>query len=91
MDFEWDEGKRARVLRERGVDLVRAARIFRGHVLVEADRRREYGEDRYIAIGEADGEYFVVAFTHRGQKIRLITAWRAGERARTAYQERFPG
>ncbi|MEP9351184.1 BrnT family toxin [Xanthobacter sp. KR7-225] len=91
MEFEWDEAKRARVFRERGIDLVRAARIFRGRVLVEADRRRDYGEDRYIAIGEAGGESFVVTFTHRGQRIRLITAWRAGARARAAYQERFPG
>ncbi|WP_394017788.1 BrnT family toxin [Xanthobacter pseudotagetidis] len=52
--------------------------------------RRDYGEDRYIAIGEAGGEHFVVAFTRRGEKVRLITAWKAGARARAADQACFP-
>ncbi len=30
MEFEWDEDKRQRIWRERGIDILRAALIFEG-------------------------------------------------------------
>jgi uncharacterized DUF497 family protein len=91
MQFEWDEGKRERLLRERGIDLLDAALIFEGAVLTEIDSRADYGETRYLSTGKVDGEYFVVVHTARPPNVRLVTAWRAGRRARRRYQDRFPG
>jgi uncharacterized DUF497 family protein len=95
--FTWNETKRQQILASRGFDLVRAARIFRGHVTIEEDTRHDYGETRYIAVGVVEGEYFTVVFTPRqdaetGEDIfHLVTAWRMGRRARHRYQDRYPG
>jgi uncharacterized DUF497 family protein len=82
----WDERKRLRVLARRGVDFIVAAGIFESDVAIQEDRRRDYGERRYIAIGEFEGEYYTVVYTPRidpetGEDIiRIITAWRSGRR-----------
>ena len=86
MDFEWDEGKRRRVIEERGVDLRLAARIFRNPVLTIRDTRQDYGEDRFISIGAFDGRCFVVVHAQRRGRTRLITAWRAGRRDHERYR-----
>jgi len=91
MQFEWDENKRQRLLGERGVDLLDAALIFEGAVLTEIDPRTDYGETRYISTGKVDGDYFVVVHTARPPNVRLVTAWRAGRRARRRYQDSCPG
>jgi len=94
--FSWSESKRRTILAERGFDLLRAARIFRGPVLMTEDNRHDYGETRYLALGVAEGEYFTVVFTPRqdaetGEDVlHLVTAWRMGRRARRRYQERQP-
>ena len=91
MRFTWDERKRRTILRERGIDILHAARIFDGPVLTTADTRHQYGEDRYITIGKVKEEFFVVVHTPRKDAYHLITAWRAGRRTRRRYQERYPG
>jgi uncharacterized protein len=94
--FTWSEAKRQQILAERGFDLLRAARIFRGPVMIKEDDRHDYGETRYIALGVSEGEYFTVVFTPRqdpetGEDVlHLVTAWLMGRRARRRYQERYP-
>lgn len=90
MDFEWDEDKRRLVLERRGVNFAIAALIFEGPVLTMVDDRRDYGEERLVSIGKADGEYYVVVHTSRGQAIRIISAWYAGQRQREQYQACYP-
>jgi uncharacterized DUF497 family protein len=91
VDFEWDEDKRAALKRWRNIDLLRAVRIFEGPVWTTQDRRHDYGEDRYISIGEIEEEYFVVVHTPRQGAIRVVTAWRAGSRLQRQYQARLAG
>jgi uncharacterized protein len=89
MKVEWDEGKRQKVLRERGVDLARAALILTGETLVKEDRRHAYGETRWIATGAFEGEFYTVVYTAREDIFRIITAWRTGRKTRRRYQARF--
>jgi uncharacterized DUF497 family protein len=86
LEFEWDDAKRESVFRERGVDLVYAARIFEGPTVTRADRRFDYGEERLISIGMVDGVCYEVVHTERAGKTRLITAWFAGRRRYGQYQ-----
>jgi uncharacterized protein len=87
--FEWDETKRQTVWKERQVDIVRVARIFEGVVLEQPDPN-DYGlETRVRAIGQVEGEVFVLVYTRRSGAIRLITAWKAGKNARAKYQARI--
>ena len=87
MEFEWDEEKRQQVIRERGLDLLRAARIFEGRVLTATDSRRDYGEVRNVSVGTVGDDCYVVVFTERKNCIRLITAWKGGRDDRRQYQE----
>ena len=94
--FTWDEPKRLRVLERRGVDLRRAALILDNDPFIVEDTRHDYGERRYIALGEFEGEFYTVVFAPRTDPrtrediVHIITAWRAGQRGRRRYQERFP-
>lgn len=65
MEFEWDESKRLRILKERRVDILYAALIFEGDVLTRIDDRRDYGEPRFISLGMVEDECFVVVHTQR--------------------------
>jgi len=91
MDFEWDENKRRGNLNKHGVDLLEAALIFEGDYTSRVDDRRDYGEERLISIGMANGKCFVVVHTQRDERIRLISAWRGGRDERKIYEARFPG
>lgn len=86
MEIEYDEEKRQAVLNERGVDIVYAAGIFEGETLIRIDDRADYGEPRYIALGMVENECFVVVYTERGDKLRLITAWKGGRSERSQYE-----
>lgn len=90
MDFEWDEDKRRTNLEKHGVDLLEAALIFDGDYTSRVDDRRDYGEQRLVSIGLANGKYFVVVHTLRGETIRLISAWRGGRDERKIHETRFP-
>jgi uncharacterized DUF497 family protein len=86
MGFEWDEGKRRTTLAARGIDFVDVPRMFRGRVEEREDTRRDYGERRFIAVGELDGDIISVVYTWRGPTRRLISARRATRRERKDYQ-----
>ena len=55
MEFEWDETKRAKNLKKHGIDFEDAIRIFSGKIVGFPDSRVNYGEPRYVAIGETNG------------------------------------
>lgn len=88
--FEWDEKKRQRNIAERGIDFLTAIRIFNNPVLISEDTRKDYGEERFRALGHIDGEYYIVVYTEREANIRIISAWKAGRHERQRYQAIFP-
>jgi uncharacterized protein len=94
--FTWDPVKRARTLRDRGLDFALAIQIFAGSTLEREDTRRDYGERRMVAIGLARGLELTVCYTDRGTSLesmerRIISARRSSYRERQAYQEAFQG
>lgn len=91
MEFEWDEEKRRQGIAKHQVDLLLAAGIFEGPVFVADDDRADYGETRKIAVGMVGAELFVVVFTERDGRIRLISARKGGRRDRRNYQTRLAG
>lgn len=81
MDFEWDEDKRAEVIRLRGVDFLVAALVFDDPARTdEPDERKDYGERRYKTAGWVGPNRLMVVYTMRGAVCRIITAWRTGSR-----------
>ena len=87
MRVAFDPAKRIEVLQTRGVDLLRAALILIGPHLSYEDTRHDYGETRIIATGEVEGEFYTIVYTQDGDAFRIVTAWRAGRRARRGFEE----
>lgn len=91
MRFDWDENKRDSNLKKHRVDLLEAALIFDGEIVNWEDKRRDYGEVRTIAIGHVGNTYYVVVYTERDEKIRLISAWKGGRYEQRIYQDSIAG
>jgi uncharacterized protein len=89
--FEWDEAKSRRNLQGRGFDFEFASRVFEGQVLEEEDRRRDYRERRIVATGKIEDGIFVVVYTARGGRRRIISARAAIRRERDDYRKAYPG
>jgi uncharacterized protein len=85
--FEWDRAKRDTNLRKHGIDFARAVRIFEGPVLEREDRRRDYGESRFMALGEVEELILAVVFTYREAGLRIISARKANQYEKAAYSE----
>jgi uncharacterized DUF497 family protein len=91
VEFEWDEEKRLSNIRNHGIDFVRACQIFEEHIVEYEDKRYDYQEQRFVAIGETGGKIITVVHTYRNQTIRLISARKATKNETKIYYESFPG
>jgi len=88
LEFEWDEQKAARNVARHGVPFEYAVRVFLDPRRLDAeDARRDYGEERRLTVGTIEGRLYVVAYTLRGEFIRLISARKANQRERRRYDE----
>ena len=86
MEFEWDTAKAKSNLHKHGVGFRDASSIFDEPILSWPDTRRDYGEDRVVALGVAAGQVLKVIFTRRGQRVRIISAWRASSDEAATYR-----
>ena len=73
MLFEWDDAKSRRTLSERGFGFDYAARIFLGPTLEKQDDRRDYGEVRMQAIGQAGDDVLFVVYTDRAATCAILS------------------
>lgn len=89
MHFEWDPTKARRNLREHSVSFEDATTVFYDPLAatgVDPDHSQE--EERWITFGLCStGELLVVAYTERGEAIRIISARRATRNERRIYEE----
>ena len=86
--FEWDDRKRRATLAAHGrPDFMVAIRLFDGPVLEARDGRKDYGEERWRAIGEVDGRCLVVVYTRRGGNRRIISARRANRKEAASFKQ----
>lgn len=88
MEFEWDEAKRRRVLRERGLDFLDAAALFDGRTVLSVPSPRG-PEERWLTIGELDGRTIGVVWTWREDRIRIVTMRRARDEEKRQYRAAF--
>lgn len=87
MEFDWDQPKHERNLRERGIGFDEAALIFEGDLVEWVDDRFDYGERRICAIGAVDADVLRVVYTVRGTVRRIISARRANRKERRRWLE----
>lgn len=79
LEFEWDDAKARANARKHGVTFERATLAFADPLAVALfDDREDYGEERFVLIGLAEGTLLlVVAYTERDDRIRIVSARRA--------------
>jgi uncharacterized protein len=86
--FQWDDNKAAENYAEHGVRFEAACEVFTDPFALEwLDEREDYGEDRSIILGIVENRLLYVAYTLRGEKIRLISARGAEPHERRQYHE----
>lgn len=90
MLFEWDPIKARANERKHTVSFEEAASIFRSFRINRTDIRKDYGEDRFIALGiDSNGVVLNVVYTLRGESIRIISAWKASKHERQTYAKAY--
>jgi len=84
--FEWDEAKAAANYAKHGVSFETATKAFKDAFAIERlDDRGDYGEDRYVLTGTAEGVVLVVVYTEGSGHIRIISARRATKHEQDDY------
>jgi uncharacterized protein len=85
--FQWHDAKAVANLKAHGVSFELATSVFKDPFAVEfLDNRQDYGEERFIIIGMAEGHILLfVAYTEREERIRIISARRATQREEDYY------
>jgi uncharacterized DUF497 family protein len=86
--FEWDDAKAAANYAKHGVSFESARDVFKDAFAIEhADDRQDYGEERWTILGMVQNRLLLVAYTMRGEKIRIISARAAEPYERREYHE----
>jgi len=86
--FEWDHAKAAENYKNHGITFEQATRAFADPFAIERlDDRESYGEERFNILGMVDGRLLYVAFTLRGDTIRIISARGAEPHEKRTYHE----
>lgn len=87
MKFEWDPKKNEINIRERGVDFADAKEMFDHELLIALDTRKNYGENRYIAVGYIQNRLMILVFTKRRFNIiRIISLRKANKREQAKFK-----
>jgi uncharacterized DUF497 family protein len=87
LEFEWDDLKARANASKHGVTFERAKLAFADPFAVATlDDREDYGEERFILIGMAEGPLLFVAYTERGDRKRIISARRATTHEQEIYE-----
>ena len=77
MRYSCDPGKNAINRAIHGIDLYDVPPMFDGDVLERHDDRRDYDEDRWVAVGILNGIEITVVYTDADDVRHLISARRA--------------
>lgn len=86
--FEWDETKNNLNIQKHGIDFNEAVEVFANPLETRRDNRKNYGEQRWNALGTSRGVMLVATYTFRGERIRIISIRRASRYERKAFKER---
>lgn len=93
MEFEWDENKELfNIENHEGINFTDAEQVFEDDKAIENyDESHSYCEDRYTLLGlDKTGQLLLVIFCERGEKIRIISAWKAKKKEDiTAYFQKL--
>ena len=73
----WDEPKRRRNIKERGLDFEGSEAIWDNFTITREDIREPYGEKRLVTFGLLNGEVVVLVHTDREDEMHVISLRKA--------------
>lgn len=86
--FDWDDAKAARNFHAHKITFEMARDVFSDPFVIEwADDGQCEGEQRFAALGMVENRVLFVAYTLRGDVIRIVSARRAGPFERRRYHD----
>lgn len=86
LEFEWDDAKARSNFKAHGVSFSLARTVFKDVFAIERlDDRKDYGEERFVIIGMADGQVLLFVAYPRIDRIRIISARRATQHEEDDY------
>ena len=88
MIFDWDKKKRKTNIKKHRIDFSELRKVFEKPMLTRVDNRKDYGEIRWISLGDLDGEIVVLIYTEKENNIRLISARRATKNEESIYYKK---
>ena len=84
-----DHAKRDWTLATRGLDFKDAALIFDGLTAEVEDKRKDYGETRFICFGVLQNRLVVIGYTPRGAVRHVFSMRKANQREQTRFAPHF--
>ena len=88
MIFEWDENKNKSNIQKHGIDFNDSANIFDHAMVIKLDKRADYGESRWIGLGQLESIVIIIVFTKRNDRMRIISIRKASKQERRIYFEK---
>jgi uncharacterized DUF497 family protein len=87
MDITFDPSKDASNQAKHGISLTAAEGFEWDTAVIEKDARKEYGEDRHIALGYIGDRLYCLVFVVRDGALRAISLRKANKREVKKYAE----
>jgi uncharacterized protein len=85
MQFTWIQTKRARNLKDHGLDFIDAPRVFEGLTFTFEDDRFSYEEQRFVTLGLLAGITVSIVHTENENEIRIISFRKTTKRETQIY------
>ena len=89
--ISFDSGKSERNLAERGISFKAAEDFEWDTALIVEDSRRDYGEQRFQALGLFNGRLHVLVYTPRAGKVHVISLRKANGREERRHEDSQKG
>jgi len=87
MKIEFDPNKSEKNGKERNLSFDRAVEFDWASALIIPDGRKDYFEERYVAVGYLDGRLHIICFTPIKNGMRIISFRKANKREADKYEK----
>jgi len=89
MKLEWDKKKNQFSYEKHGLSFEDTELVFASKTISFVDDREDYGEERFVTLGELKNRLVVVVHTQRNFVTRIISMRKANEREKKIYFKRL--
>jgi uncharacterized DUF497 family protein len=90
INYRWDPAKAEANVKKHGVEFADAVGVFDDPTAITIEDLDAEGEQRFLSMGmDVLGRIIVVAYTYRGEDVRLISARKASKKEVRVYEKRI--